>query len=160
MGRFRQKRGATSGLPVLIAQASFGHRGNSQLPLPLYLHLGSGMQRPKRRYADCTGLLFRCRFRTRLNRVSNMRSSVKCVALLCLLLTFWSAFAFAAHHHSKSTESAKCTVCVAAHSAAPKATTNLLKATFTPISTFRADPVSGKQRFMAFALSVRPPPAI
>ena len=48
-----------------------------------------------------------------------MRSSVKCVALLCLLLTFWSAFAFAAHHHSKSTESAKCTVCVAAHSAAP-----------------------------------------
>jgi len=85
---------------------------------------------------------------------------VRCVALLCLLLTFWSAFAFATHHHSKSTEAAKCTVCVAAQSAAPKAATNLTKATFNPISTFRADPVSAKQRFIAFALSVRPPPAV
>jgi len=89
-----------------------------------------------------------------------MRSRVKCVALLCVMLTFCSAFAFAAHHHSKSTDAAKCTVCVATHSAAPKATANLLQATFTPISTFRAAPVSAKQRFVAFALSVRPPPAI
>jgi hypothetical protein len=89
-----------------------------------------------------------------------VRSRVRCVALLCLLLTFCSVLAFAAHHHSKGTEAARCTVCVAAHSAAPKATANLLQATFTPISTFRADPVSAKQRFVAFALSVRPPPAI
>ena len=95
-----------------------------------------------------------------MSRASKVRFVVKYVALLCLMLTFWSAFAFAAHHHSKGTDAARCTVCVAAHSAAPKATTNLLKATFTPISTFRADPVSAKQRFMAFALSVRPPPAI
>jgi hypothetical protein len=79
---------------------------------------------------------------------------------MCLWLTFWSAIAFAAHHHSNGAESAKCTVCVAAHSAAPKATANLLKATFTPIFTFQADPVSAKQRFTAFALSVRPPPAV
>jgi hypothetical protein len=85
---------------------------------------------------------------------------VKYVALMCLVLTFWSALAFAAHHHSNGTESAKCTVCVAAHSAAPKTTANLLKATFTPISTIQADPVSAKERFVAFALSVRPPPAI
>jgi len=79
---------------------------------------------------------------------------------MCLLLTFWSTIAFAAHHHSNRAESAKCTVCIAAHSAAPKAAANLLKATFTPISTFQADPVSAKQRFAAFALSVRPPPAV
>jgi len=88
-----------------------------------------------------------------------VRSHVKCVALLCVMLTFCSAFAFAVHHHSKSTEAAKCTVCVVAHSTAPQATANLLQATFTPRSTFRADPVSTKQRFVAFALSVRPPPA-
>src|SRR5437868_3271135 len=37
---------------------------------------------------------------------------------MCLLLTFWSALAFAAHHHSNGAESATCTFCVAAHSAA------------------------------------------
>jgi hypothetical protein len=83
---------------------------------------------------------------------------VKYVALMCLVLTFWSAIAFVAHHHSNATESAKCTVCVAAHSAAPKAAANLLNALFTPISTFRAEPVFAQQHLVAFALCVRPPP--
>jgi len=90
----------------------------------------------------------------------NVRPILKHVALMCLLLTFWSAIAFAVHHHSNGTESAKCTVCVAAHSAAPRASANLLKATFTAISTFRAEPVSFTHRLVAFALSVRPPPAV
>jgi hypothetical protein len=90
--------------------------------------------------------------------VSKVRSFVKNVAVLCLLLTLWSAAAFAAHHHSNGTESANCTVCIAAHSAAPKASTNVLKATFTPIFTFRAEPVSAKRQIVVFALSVRPPP--
>jgi hypothetical protein len=91
---------------------------------------------------------------------SNVRSVVKSLAVMCLLLMFWSAIAFAAHHHSNGTESAKCTVCVAAHSAAPKATVSLLKAKFTPISTFLPERVFAAQSFVAFALSVRPPPAI
>jgi len=89
-----------------------------------------------------------------------VRSIVKYVAVACLLLTFWSAIAVAAHHHSNGTEAAKCTICVAAHSAAPKATASLLKAKFTPISTFLPEPVFAAQSFVAFALSVRPPPAI
>jgi hypothetical protein len=89
-----------------------------------------------------------------------VRFILKYVALMCLVLTFWSAVAFAAHHHSNRSESAKCTVCGAAQSMAPKATANLPKATFTPISTFRADPASAKERVVAFALSIRPPPAI
>jgi hypothetical protein len=89
-----------------------------------------------------------------------VRSIVKYLAVMCLLLTFWSAIAFAAHHHSNGTEAAKCTVCVAAHSATPKATANLLTAAFTAISTFRAETVFATQSFVAFALSVRPPPAI
>jgi hypothetical protein len=89
-----------------------------------------------------------------------VRSFVKHVAVMCLLLTIWSAVAFAAHHHANSTESANCAVCVVAHSAAPKAPTILLKATFVPITTFRAEPVSTKQQIVAFALSVRPPPTV
>ena len=91
---------------------------------------------------------------------ANMRSMVKYVAVMCLLLTFWSAIAIAAHHHSNGTESAKCTVCVAAHSAAPTANANLLTAVFTPVSTFQAEPVFATHRLVAFALSVRPPPAV
>jgi hypothetical protein len=76
------------------------------------------------------------------------------------MLTLWSALAFAAHHHTNGTDSAKCTVCVAAHSAAPKATASLLQAKFTPVSTCLPEPVFATQRFVAFPLSVRPPPAI
>jgi hypothetical protein len=101
--------------------------------------------------------LFRCRFNQGPNGVSNVRSIVKYLAVMCLLLTFWSAIAFAAHHHSNRTGSAKCAVCVAAHSAAPKATVSLLKAKFTPISTFLPEPVFAAQSFVAFALSVPPP---
>ena len=89
-----------------------------------------------------------------------MRSILKSVALLCLVLTFWSALAFAAHHHSNAIESAKCGVCVAAHSASPQVTSTPRPATFIAVFTFRAEPVSAKQRFVAFALSVRPPPAV
>ena len=89
-----------------------------------------------------------------------MGSFSKKVAVLCLLLTFWSALAFAAHQHSSATEAANCAVCIAAHSASPQATFTLLSATFVAVSAFRAEPVSAKQRLIAFALSVRPPPAI
>jgi hypothetical protein len=92
--------------------------------------------------------------------VIDMRLFSKRVALLCLLLTFWSALAFATHHHSSATEAAKCTVCIVAHSASPKAPSTLLKATFVAVCTFRAEPVATKQRLIAFALCVRPPPSV
>jgi hypothetical protein len=85
---------------------------------------------------------------------------VKYLAVMCLLLTFWSAIALVAHHHSNGTEAAKCTVCVVAHSASPKSTASLLKAKFTPLSTFLPEPVFAAQSSVAFALSIRPPPVI
>ena len=91
--------------------------------------------------------------------VLNVRSIVKFAAVICLVLTLWSAVAVVAHHHPKGTESAKCSVCIAVHSAAPKASVTILRTTFTSISAFRADAVSAKELFIAFALSVRPPPA-
>lgn len=89
-----------------------------------------------------------------------MRSISKRIACLCLLLTLWSAIAFAVHQHSNATEAAKCTVCIATHSASPKATSAPLKATFVAVSTFRAEPVAAKQCLIAFDLCVRPPPSV
>jgi hypothetical protein len=89
----------------------------------------------------------------------NVRSIAKYAALVCLVLTLWSAVAAVAHHHPNGTESAKCSVCVAAHSSTPKVAVSLAKTTFSSGFVFRAEPVSAKERFVAFALSVRPPPA-
>jgi hypothetical protein len=89
-----------------------------------------------------------------------VRSTVKFAAVVCLLLTLWSALAFAAHHHSKGTESATCTVCMAAHTAAPRATAHLNRAALSPVLILEAVPVSEIDRFIAFALSVRPPPTL
>jgi len=89
-----------------------------------------------------------------------MRSFSKRIALLCLLLTLCSAVATITHHHSSANDAAKCTVCVAAHSAAPQAASILPKQVFARASLSQTEPVSAKQRLVAFALSVRPPPAV
>ena len=87
-----------------------------------------------------------------------MRSISKRIACLCVLLTFWSALAFAAHQHSSDTETSTCTVCVAAHSASPQTATTLPRVMFVSVSTFLPEPVSAKQRLTVFLLCVRPPP--
>jgi hypothetical protein len=84
----------------------------------------------------------------------------KRIALLCLLLTLCSAVAMVTHHHSSANDAAKCTVGVAAHSASPQATSVLANQKFVRASLSRSEPVSAKQRLVAFALSVRPPPAV
>ena len=88
-----------------------------------------------------------------------MRSISKRIAFLCLLLTFWSAIAFAAHHHSNAAEGAICTVCVAAHSASPKAPSTLTRTTFVVVSTLQPQTVSARQCLTVFALYIRPPPS-
>ena len=80
------------------------------------------------------------------------------IALLCLLLTVWSALTAAAHQHSTTDDATKCTVCIAAHSASPKTTFTPLRARHVGVSVLQAEPVARKQRLISFALSVRPPP--
>jgi hypothetical protein len=89
-----------------------------------------------------------------------LRSKSKPIACLLLLLTFWSAIAAVVHQHASAEESIRCTVCVAAHSAAPRAQSSLTLTSFLVVSTVRTQAVSAKQRLIAFALSVRPPPAV
>lgn len=88
------------------------------------------------------------------------RSFSKKIALLCLLLTFFSAAALITHHHTSATDALKCTVCVTAHSSSPKAISTLPNRTFVRVSAVRLETASAKQRLTAFALSVRPPPAV
>lgn len=90
-----------------------------------------------------------------------MRSVLKPVAWLCLLLTSVSAYSFAAHQHSSALDEAKCTLCVVAHSASPAAACKLPSATLFLVQfVVLAEPRSAEQRLVAFALSVRPPPAV
>jgi hypothetical protein len=90
-----------------------------------------------------------------------MRSALKPVAWLCLLLTFASAYSFAAHQHSNPLDEAKCTICVVAHSASPAASCKLPSATLFLVQfVVLAEPRPAKQRLAPFALSVRPPPSV
>jgi len=89
-----------------------------------------------------------------------MQSISKCLAWLSLMLTLWSAFAFAVHRHSSQDESATCQVCVAAHSASPTSASPTPKPVFRRVVRRRPKPTSAKQCLVAFALYVRPPPAV
>jgi hypothetical protein len=89
-----------------------------------------------------------------------MRSISRRIACLCVLLTFWSALAFATHQHWGATESSTCTVCIAAHSASPQTATILPSVMFVSVATVCPEPVSAKQRLTIFVLCVRPPPSV
>src|ERR1700723_4528977 len=89
-----------------------------------------------------------------------MRSISKPIAWLCLLLTLGSAIAFAAHHHSTSAEGAKCTLCIASHSASPQDISTPPSAFFVRLAIFRPKQVSAQQRLLPFALCIRPPPVV
>lgn len=90
-----------------------------------------------------------------------MRPIPRWSAWLCLLLILWSAAVVVAHHHEDGAESAKCSVCVAAHTASPAAPTVLPRATFVALSAIAIAPVvAAKQRLAVFALTVRPPPQL
>lgn len=88
-----------------------------------------------------------------------MRSIVKQITWLCLLLMFLSAYTFAAHRHSSSLNEAQCTICVLAHSTSLVAASNLSRFVLVLIVLVGlAGPVAAKQRLVPFALTVRPPP--
>ena len=89
-----------------------------------------------------------------------MRSLSRKIAVLCLLLTVWSAVGLAAHHHANANEAARCSVCVAAHTTAPKAAAVLLQTSVVFAAVALAEPVSTHQQIVPFALRVRPPPSV
>jgi len=89
-----------------------------------------------------------------------MRPLYKAIAGLCLALTLWSAGALATHHHSGSNESLTCQICIAANSATPSVACSQPAPTFVQISVVLTRPDSAPRRFLAFAISNRPPPVV
>src|SRR5438552_17174443 len=89
-----------------------------------------------------------------------MRSNVKRLAVFCTLLMLWSAIAVVAHHHSTKSESVRCTVCVGAHSAAPRAISNRPSPSFVRVSVVHLASSFFSHRIISFALSVLPPPTV
>ena len=88
-----------------------------------------------------------------------MRRIAKYIVWFSLLLTLSAALEASTHVHASALETAKCPVCVSAHSAAPQAVFSQPKTTFIRVFTILTGPVSVQQRLIAFALRVRPPPS-
>jgi hypothetical protein len=78
--------------------------------------------------------------------------------MFCVVLTLWSALALVAHHHTNGIESAKCSICIAAHSVVPKPISKLSQVSFVVLAKVRTSSAAAKQRLVTFALTVRPPP--
>jgi len=110
------------------------------------------------RAVHCSSLLSRCTVNG-CHLGNKVRRFAKHVAILCLLLTALSALAFASHHHPNGVDSA-CSVCVVAHSAAPKLAAHLPQVIFAPVAAVQTEAVSVQERFLFLRLSVRPPPAV
>ena len=87
-----------------------------------------------------------------------MRSFTKYVAVMCLLLTLWSAVALISHHHTNAADAVKCTACMASHSTTPTATFYGVVVISVCVFAVAADPLTSAGRLIPFALSVRPPP--
>jgi len=87
-----------------------------------------------------------------------MRSITKHVAVMCLLLTLWSAVALISHHHASAGDALKCTVCVASQSTTTTATFYVVVVISVCVFAVAADPLTSAGRLIPFALSVRPPP--
>jgi hypothetical protein len=88
-----------------------------------------------------------------------MPSASKLTAYLCILLTLLLEYTFATHNHFSSSDEAKCTLCVGAHSASPATTVKLATVNLIAGFTVALKEISAKQSLIAFALKVRPPPA-
>jgi hypothetical protein len=110
----------------------------------------------------CKPRYIHCRVKQTIPRmVSPMRPVSKGISWLCLLLTLWSTYSFAVHHHVTSADEAQCTVCVVAHSASPAAASRLPNPVLVLLQVIvLGEPIPVKQRLIAFALSVRPPPVV
>jgi hypothetical protein len=72
----------------------------------------------------------------------------------------WTAVAESTHNHPNQTESASCSICVAAHSTTPTASFNQARPIFATVSLLREEEVIPKARLSVRDLGIRGPPAV
>ena len=88
-----------------------------------------------------------------------MRSVLRCSAWLCLSLMLWTVAAESRHYHPSQIDAASCSVCIAAHSAAPPRASDAGQPFFAAIDRLQEKDVIAKLRLDAFELVIRGPPA-
>jgi hypothetical protein len=72
----------------------------------------------------------------------------------------WTVAAESTHNHPTRTESASCSICVAAHSASPAVSSSQATPVFTALGLLREQDVIAKARFDFSELGSRGPPAL
>jgi hypothetical protein len=72
----------------------------------------------------------------------------------------WTVAAESTHNHPTQTESASCSICVAAHSASPAVSSSQATPVFTALGLLREQDVIAKARFDFSELGSRGPPAL
>ena len=89
-----------------------------------------------------------------------MRLWVRWSAWLALSLMFWTVAAESTHTHPNQTESASCSICIAAHSASPTVSSVQAAPVFAAIGLLREEDVIAKTRFDFSELGIRGPPVL
>jgi hypothetical protein len=72
----------------------------------------------------------------------------------------WTAVAESTHNHPNQTESASCSICVAAHSTTPTASFSQARPVFAMVGVLQEEEVIAKARLNIFELGIRGPPAV
>jgi hypothetical protein len=80
-------------------------------------------------------------------------------ALLALSLLMWAAAVESTHNHPNQTDSASCSICMAAHTASPAVSCEQRSPLFTAIGLLQADDVAIPAQFNFSDQGIRGPPA-
>ena len=89
-----------------------------------------------------------------------MRFTCRWLTWLCLSLMLWTAVVESTHNHASQTESASCSICVAAHTSTPTASCNHAQPVFEAVGLLQEEAVIAKARLSVFDLGIRGPPAV
>lgn len=89
-----------------------------------------------------------------------MRSPSRWLTWLLLSLMLWTAVAESTHKHPNKTESAACSICVAAHSAATTASSSQARPVLAAVGLLQEEEVIAEARLSVFELGSRGPPAV
>jgi len=72
----------------------------------------------------------------------------------------WTVAAESTHNHPNQTESASCSICVAAHSASPTVSSGQAAPVFAAMGVLQEEDVVAKARFDFSELGIRGPPVL
>jgi hypothetical protein len=89
-----------------------------------------------------------------------MRLWVRWSAWFCVSLMLWAAAAESTHSHPTRTESASCSICVAAQSARPTLSSGHSAPAFAAIGLLQEEDVIAKARFEFSERGIRGPPVL